>query len=266
MAKLLDYFSLTVTLFLLTFVWSALAFDSTAGALIFSCAFTLIAVVTVRYVKSKKGKPYPYDRLALELSIRGSAYQIKLMKSIIKNDEIKNGENYILLQNSIFVAAYKFSALGLQDLSSIVNLCEKHGRNHAFVLARGIDRRAYAVTQATNVRVSLIKIKAFYKLLEKNSALPDLKPVKRKFSVKAFFETALSRSNLRAYLFSGAVLVLVSFITPLKIYYIAMGSVSLLLAILTLTPLGNGGISSPKLADELALELPPSNDDEKLKR
>lgn len=251
MAKLIDYFSLTVTLFLLTFVWSALAFQNAVGAIIFSAVFTLIAVITVRYVKSKKGKPYPYDRLALELSVRGSEYQINLLKSIIKNPKIESGDSYILLKNSILVAAYKFSTLGLADMSAIARLCEKHDKKQAYVLARGIDRRAYIVAQVINVHVTLIRLKSFYKLLEKRGALPDLKPVRRKFSLKSFFAAALSRSNLRSYLFSGAVLVLVSFITPLRIYYLVIGSISLLLALLTLTPLGNGSIFSPKLSAEL---------------
>ena len=45
MARIFDFISLTVTTFLLTFVWTALAFSSLAPALIMSCTLTLIAVM-----------------------------------------------------------------------------------------------------------------------------------------------------------------------------------------------------------------------------
>ncbi len=61
----------------------------------------------------------------------------------------------------------------------------------------------------------------------------------------------LCRSNFKSYAFSGTILILVSFITPLKIYYLIFGSISLIFALLTLTPLGNGTLMSPKVISDL---------------
>lgn len=71
-------------------------------------------------------------------------------------------------------------------------------------------------------------------------------------------QTILSRRNFKNYAFSGAVLVLVSFLTPLKIYYIVFGTILLAFALLSLTPIGNGTINSPKVFEELEKE----NEDE----
>ena len=65
----------------------------------------------------------------------------------------------------------------------------------------------------------------------------------------------LNRRNFKNYAFSGGILILVSFITPLKIYYIVFGTLTLLMALLTLTPLGNGSITSPKVFAQLEREL-----------
>ena len=108
MAKLIDYAALTVATFIMTFVWAAYLFKGYVGALIFSSALTFAIVVTVRYVKAKTGKPYSYDRLALEFSVKGDEYVIELIKSILKNDEIESGKNYILLlivNNCLFLYA-----------------------------------------------------------------------------------------------------------------------------------------------------------------
>ena len=58
------------------------------------------------------------------------------------------------------------------------------------------------------------------------------------FSLRAFLTVALSRKNLKNYLFTGTLLLSVAFLTPLKGLYLAFGCLSLVLALLTLTPLG----------------------------
>lgn len=251
MAKIIDYISMTVILMLLTFVWASLAFKNLAGALIFSAALTLIAIVTVKYILSKRNRPYTYDRLALEFSIKGNDYVLDLLKSVIKLGVIDEGKNYIELENCVIVSAFKFSMLTMSDMGAICAVAQKFRDKRTYVIARGVDRRAYSVLQLENVKFSLVKIRTVYKFLYKHNALPDLKPIKNKFSFRALFDAMLCRSNFKSYAFSGTILVLVSFITPLKIYYITLGSISLLLALLTLTPLGNGTLTSPKVIDDL---------------
>ncbi|MCM1306279.1 MAG: hypothetical protein NC037_00830 [Bacteroides sp.] len=251
MAKILDYFSMSVVLILLTFVWSTLAFKSWVGALIFSVAITAIAVVTVRYILSKRNRPYSYERLALEFSIRGNEYVINLLKDVVKYGCAECEKNYIVLSDCVIISAFKFSMLTINDMGGICELAAKFKGKRIYVFARGIDRRAYSIVQLENVKFSLIKIKTVYKFLLRHNALPDLKPIKNKFSFRALLDAVLCRANFKSYAFSGAVLILVSFITPLKIYYIVFGSISLVLALLTLTPLGNGTLTSPKVISDL---------------
>ncbi len=251
MAKIIDYITLTIVTLLVTFCWAALAFNSPIGALIFSCALTLAVVVTVKYVRSKRNKPYTYDRLALEFSIRGNEYVINLLKCILKNADIESGSNYILLENCIIVSAFKFGLLNIGDIGNVCSLALKNERRVVYVIARGVERKAFTVAQSQRLKLEIVKIRTVFKLLEKRHALPDLAPVKTKFSLKLLLETALSRSNFKSYIFSGVVLLLVSFITPYKIYYITIGSILILIALLTLTPLGNGTVNSPHFVKEI---------------
>ena len=251
MAKAIDYISVTIVSFLLTFVCTALVFDNNVAALVMSCALTLIAVVTLRFVISKYTKPYSYDRLALEFAIRGNEYVIKLLISILKNREIESGSNYILLDDSIVISSFKLTALGVSDVGAACERAKEKRRKRAFVICSSVDRRAYAVAQLEGVKLCPVKPKAVYKLLKKHSALPNLKPAKQKFALRALFEIILSRSNFKSYAFSGVVLIAISFLTPLKIYYMVIGSVNLLLALLTLTPLGNGSVFGSGFGDEM---------------
>lgn len=251
MAKILDYFSMSFVLMLLTFVWATLAFKNWIGALIFSVAFTAVIIITVKYILSKRNRPYSYERLALEFSIRGNEYVISLLKSVLKYGYLDCGKNYIVLDDCVIISAYKFSMLTIGDMGAICELAQKFKDKRVYVFARGIDRRAYSIVQLENVKFSLIKIKTVYKFLLRHDALPDLKPIKNKFSLRAFFDAVLCRSNFKSYAFSGTILILVSFITPLKIYYLIFGSISLIFALLTLTPLGNGTLMSPKVISDL---------------
>lgn len=251
MAKMIDYISMTIVALLLTFVWSTLLIKNWIVSLIFSIAFTVALIITIRYILSKRNRPYTYDRLALEFSVKGNRYVIDLLKSILKFGIIESGENYILLEKCLIISAFKFSMLTMPDMGSICAAAQKYSGTRVYVIARGIDRRAYSVVQLENVNFSLVKIKTVYKFLLKHNALPDLKPVRRRFSLRALFDAIFCRSNFKSYAFSGAVLILVSFITPLRIYYTVLGSISLVLALLTFTPLGNGTLFSVRITDEL---------------
>ncbi len=252
MSRILDYIVLTIAVFLLTLVWSSLLFDKWVYPILISCALTSIAVITLWYITKAKGKPYSYDRLALELSVKGSKYLINIVKSILKNDNFENGENYLLLQDSMIVAAFRFSPLGLNDLGNILTLALEKKRKRIFVLARGIDRKAASIISTSEVRLTVVRIRAIFRFLKKNNALPDLKPQKKKFSFSMFIDGIFQRTNTKNYMFSGALLIAVAFLTPLKIYYLVFGSISLLMAILTLTPLGKGSFGSEKLFENLS--------------
>ncbi|MDE5601961.1 MAG: hypothetical protein K2J16_05630 [Clostridia bacterium] len=251
MAKTIDYIALTITVLLLTFVWSTLLFKNWIVSIIFTVAFTAALILTVRFLLSKRDRPYTYDRLALEFSIKGNGYVVDLLKSVLKHGVVDSGANFILLEKCLIISAVKFSMLSISDMGSICALAGKYSGKRVYVIARGIDRRAYSIVQLENVNFTLVKVKTIYKFLHKHHALPDLKPIKSKFSIRAFIDAMFCRSNFKSYLFSGAVLILASFLTPLKIYYIVLGSISLLFAILTLTPLGNGTMFSIRVMDEL---------------
>jgi len=251
MARTIDYISLSLVFLALTFVWAALLFKNWIGALIFSAAFTLIVVFTVSYIAKKVKRPYSYERLALEFAIRGNPYVIGLLRKAIGFNELEHGGNYLVLENCVLISAFKFSILTVNDMGGICELAQKFSGKRIYVLTKGIDRHAFFIAGLENVKLNVVKIKTVYKFLSKHNALPNLKPIKQKLSFKYIIQVIFARANFKSYAFSGIILVLVSFITPLRIYYIVLGSISLLLAILTLSPLGNGSLASPRVLEEL---------------
>ncbi len=261
MSKAIDCVSLTIILFVLTFVWSTLVFSNWMVALIFTISITLICAVIIANIISSKSKPYSYERLELEFCIRGNGFVIDLFKSIIKNSEIENGSNYICLKNSIIIANYKFSKLTSVDMCNICNTALSNAKRCVYLLTKGVDRRAFQIAEIENIKIRLVKTKHVYKYLAKHNSLPSLKKVKNKPSLKFILEAILSRVNFKSYAFSGIILILTSFLTPLKIYYLVFGTLTLLLATLTLTPLGRGTITSNKAFYELEQQIKDEHKD-----
>ena len=258
MAKALNYIFASVIVMLATFVWSALLFKNAIGAIIFSIAFSFAIVVSVYYFSKRNQKPYTYDRLETEFCIRGGAYVIELLKTTLKNTKIENGCNYILLENSMIIANFKFSPLGGNDIASVCRLAKTHNKNHVYLIAKAIDRKAWQVANLEDIKMEIVKTKQVFKFLAKRNALPVLKKSKQKLSISALMQAVFSRRNFKNYMFSGVVLISISFFTPLKIYYIVFGTILLAFALLSLTPIGNGTINSPKVFEELEKE----NEDE----
>lgn len=239
MTKATDLFFLTLIVFALTFVWTGNYLD-VGLALLLSCTITALILTTVVRFYRQKQKPYDKERLALELSVRGNKYLIEIFKSILKKSVFENGSNWILLENALIIACFRFSLVGLNDIGNFYSLSIEKERKQVFLLCRGIDRKAIHVLEMHGIKINVIKIKGIYDFLVRNSALPDLKKEKEKFSLKKALYSLLSRSNTKNYLFSGGILLATAFLTPLKIYYLIFGSISFFLALLTLTPLGNG--------------------------
>lgn len=261
MARIVDLVSLAVITFMLTFVWTTAAFSSWGAVFAVSVAAALMVTVTAVYIRRGSGKPCSCDRLTVECALRPPSYLIGLLRAAALADGIEFGDNYILTPDAVIFAAVKLGALGLNDLKSLLTKAEELDRKRVFVITHTVDRRAYRLTEYFNVRVTLVKMRTVYRWLKKHDALPDLTRIKTKFSLAAFFEAAFRRSNLKHYLFSGLILVGVAFLTPLKIYYLIFGSISLIMALLTLTPLGKGPFADEKILDTLDATPPPAHED-----
>lgn len=261
MARIVDLVSLAVITFMLTFVWTTAAFSSWGAVFAVSVAAALMVTVTAVYIRRGSGKPCSCDRLTVECALRPPSYLIGLLRAAALADGIEFGDNYILTPDAVIFAAVKLGALGLNDLKSLLTKAEELDRKRVFVITHTVDRRAYRLTEYFNVRVTPVKMRTVYRWLKKHDALPDLTRIKTKFSLAAFFEAAFRRANLKNYLFSGTLLVAVAFLTPLRIYYLIFGSISLIMALLTLTPLGKGPFADEKILDALDATDTPAHED-----
>ncbi|MCI5819191.1 MAG: hypothetical protein MRZ86_01195 [Acidaminococcus sp.] len=207
------------------------------------CAVTVIVTI---YAITNNKRPYSYDRLLKEF-IKKPHLAINLVSACLKNPTLIRGENYVASENAIIFFMYKLSPLSPQDVLGIINVSKSLKINKVYVATKAIDRRSYALIDDEKISLSVLPISSVFKFLKKENALPDLKKAKMHFSLMGLIATFLDRQNMRFYLFSGTILISLSFITPLTGYYIFCGSMSYLMAILCLSPLGKGNFKKEKI-------------------
>jgi len=249
MAKVFDYIALAFILLIASFTLSAMLFDNLILALVVSSAFSLSVIVFLKFISKGRYK-YSPQLLATEFCIQGNEYVAKLLVSVLKNGKIENSSNVIYLKNCLVVSLFKFGTISSQDVANVSKIAKERAVFKVFALGYGIDRKAYQVANFVGINLKLVKINAIYRFLDKHGALPNLSKKKQKFSFSSLLEAIFSKSNLKYYLFSGAVLIATSFITPLKTYYIVSGSISLLLALFCLL-FGNGNLHSQNVFKQL---------------
>ncbi len=249
MARKFDLLALGGVLLVLLFTFGIMLFQNAWLSLAISSALSLAIVFSISFFSKSKKKISP-SQFAMEMTLRGNENLINIIKSTLKNDKIESCSNYILLENSAIFSLFKFGNVSSGDVQNIHKTLENSKLSQIFIFANGIDKQAYKASTHFGIQLKLVKTSALVRYLENHNALPDFKKPKSKPSLHLIFATVFARSNFKSYAFSGTILVLTSFITPLKVYYIVSGTVCLLLAIATLV-FGNGSISGTNVFKEL---------------
>lgn len=264
MIKIGDLVTIGIVILFLTFVWAGLLFDNIAVAIIISVACEGIFAVIATALRKREEAPYAYDRLALELSIKGPSFLVEKLKTILKNRTFESGFNYISLKNALFYVNFKFGNVTINDLPNIYSTATKYDKTQVFLFARGIERKALRLLETYGIFIKIVRIKQIFKLLKKHKLLPDLKK-KHTFNFADLPALFIAKSNFKGLLFSGIILLCTAFFTPLKIYYLILGSISLLLSIVCISPLGKDSPHQKQNLKELfsAIDLNITSDEDK---
>ena len=263
MMKIVDLITIGIVLLFLSFVWAGLLFENVALAIVISLAVEGIFVVIAVALRRREEAPYRYDRLALELSVKGPSYLVEKLKTILKNNEFESGFNYISLENVLFYVNFKFGNVTINDLPSIYSTAQKCNKSRVFLFARGIERKALRLLETYGIYIKVVKIRQIFKLLKRHNLLPNLEK-KTTLKLKDLPALFISKSNFKGLLFSGVILLCTAFFTPLKIYYIILGSIALVLAIISISPLGKETAGQNQSFKELFSAIGENQREEKI--
>lgn len=239
MAKTIDYIALRFAIFMLLLIWFNYLIDSFFLAGVFSIILFAVICAIIEWLKSrKKTTAYSLDKFSKQLSIMGNPYVINLYAKTYGLDINLIKNNTIIQDNTLIISIYKFSDIGVEDIANTFRTALESDIKNIKIICKGVSRDALMLAESLPVNFVFIKGNALFKQLKATQSVPPLLEMKKttikNFSFKNFFDLILSSANTKHYIFSGAILGIMSFIAPMKLYYILISTFSFLTALLTL--------------------------------
>lgn len=231
--KFVDYLVLRIIVFVLAFVIASLYIDNLWLSVAIAATATLLMSLLLDLITGGRHRR-AYAAYANELIIGGNDAVMSEVKKITGLDGNVT-DNYLFAENKLVINAVKFGNVTGDEIIRYFRLHNKLNSAETYIIARHLDRKAMSVLNSIDANIIYIPLRRVYHL-SRPEKMPSTKRRRRKISDA--FRYALSRSNASKYLFTALVLGVMSIFTPLKTYYLVLSSVTALLAVLSLSPIG----------------------------
>lgn len=164
---------------------------------------------------------------------------------------VENKQNFfvVLIENKrvgVF-SCYKSSAVGIDDVFRVYASAYKENLQAVYIVCRAVDRKAVACINRLDMEFEFLSHKQLYAKLKKQNLLPAIKKGNKRPSIAIIISAVFARKNALPFMLSGGSLALCSLFLPKAsaIYYIVLGSINLVLAIVCLFDLSHS--KCPKL-------------------
>ena len=130
---------------------------------------------------------------------------------------------------------YKFSASSMDDISKFYRTAKSNDLNNVYVLSKLNDRNTVLFANSLDIDFSFVPSRKVYKFLLKRNCLPKSIIKKRakmkKSDLKEILSNIFIKKRAKYFFISGITLGLLSFVTPIKAYYIVICVICILLGI-----------------------------------
>lgn len=239
MAKTIDYIALRFAIFMLLLIWFNYLINSFFLAGLLSIILFSVICTIIEWVKSRtKSSTYSLDKFNKHLSLMGSAYTLNLYAKTNKLDVDLIKNNTLINDKTKIISLFRYSDIGIEDIASTFRNAFENDIETIKIICKGVSRDALNLAETLPIKYEFIKGNLLYKQLKITNTLPTLITIEKtklkNFSIKNFLDIILSTANTKHYIFSGAILGIMSFIVPMKLYYILVSTFSFLTALLTL--------------------------------
>ncbi len=235
MAKKIDRIVLTIVLLVFNFLWLQILTKNIAITAILACLTTfLIAFVIWQIGSHVESSPYSERELAEEFAIRGNSYALTIFALALQNENFELKGNVLASEKTAIVANFKLGDLSLSDVLN----CYQQNKNKQtiIILTNSISAGCLQFARRFNSEIEIVSMKNIFKFLKAKNALPVIEKRKSTFSFKDFFSIFFKQKNAKYFLLTSIPLLIFSFLTPMKIYYIIMSAVAICFAIVSMLP------------------------------
>jgi hypothetical protein len=238
MAKLIDYIAVRLVVFValsvLLYSFFENFFLSVSLSALVICAGS---VVYGKFFASKiKRERANSENLFKFFLINGNAFAAEYIcknlkpefNPVLEGDFIsfRNGET-----EGLIFPIFKYSKISKDEIVKLRRISEERAAKKVFLIAKNFDRDVFLAASDLGMALSVIKIPVLCRYLKSVRALPPPPPEKKQkkvdsIALRVLAESVFSAKNGRRFLFTTVITLLLSVLTPLKIYYYVMSAIS----------------------------------------
>ncbi|MDD3946528.1 MAG: hypothetical protein PHI19_01660 [Clostridia bacterium] len=242
MKRIGDKVFISVLIFLLLFFWSLYFTRSWWQSAILAVAASVLVIliwltVSVRVKKSRTPSRIEVFRLLAAMGYEEStALLYDTLPVHIRSDFAP--PSFVLNGDTLVYNNLKFTPTIEEDIAKMYRLCKAKGLSKAIFVAARTDRKMMSLAAYLGISAYFPDRFTIKNYLVRHNAVPQPpEPVQfklPKLKIKELAPIVFDRRKVKYYLFSGIMLLLMSLITPLRLYYLIFSSVPMVLAIISL--------------------------------
>lgn len=203
----------------------------------FSLAFTLIFIKISNSKKDKKTLSREQEKQYLsamtELSLKPKVKQKELFNALFIKENYyptaKKDGIFLTEKNALVFIKFDFEKVNKAYIVKIFNKLDSG--EIAEIYSEDYDKEVTDFAKLFKGRIVLKDGKDTFALLEKNGLLPETTLSINAQKPKADFSLLLNKKRAKNYLFFGLSFVILSYIVPIKIYYLIFGGIFLALSL-----------------------------------
>lgn len=240
--KWIDRITAIFAVWLLSTLWMKIWFSYTTAALI-GIAITLLLFAAYRLGKKKLSHLFhPKTAEVLKaFALMGTAKQSEFFIKLFPDSAAaqcdgeffryeKNGKTYLVL------SAIRFNDVSKEDVAKCYRKQLDAPADEILILGKGVSRDVMLFASELPCKISFPDRYSLASALHKKGVFPEFPaPEKKKkrirLSWKEWGYVIFHRHRAKYYFISGFFLILLSFFTPLRLYYLGMATVPLLLGV-----------------------------------
>lgn len=190
-----------------------------------------------------KNREMSVNDMCFYLALKGKSAVTAIFESTIPATKIIGVNSPFILVNedgnkSLLFINYKYGKTLPDEIALSYRKAKDVDAKKIYVLSERTERNVMVMTSRLDVEYSFPSKRSVRKYLIIHNALPAPIEKKKKSRIKLSIPDLLAaifdRGRIKYYLFTSCVLILLSFFTPLKLYYLILSSVPAILAIISL--------------------------------
>ncbi len=212
--------------------FARISFGSSIGL---SCLIGLVVALYLFSRQNARKHSMRYADFVTYLIVNGDEKLLDIVKELDSTLSIIKKDNMYLWNGVPIFLWLKFGNISADSIVAMCNTCKKYNFSQAYVIASSKDKNALSLSKKLcQINLTFYDLKNIYKSAEKSNILPKKQKYKGyyKQTFLLVLSTIFDNKNTKRYMFVSFVLLLLSFLTPLWVYYLTLSSISLVLAVI----------------------------------